>query len=198
MPIPRQRRQQIADHPPPACLDLRRHRHAWRQLAASLFRLDPGLLQAHERNIVRLLRRVRVTVRRTIVSLRQFTQLANLGGRPQPAPSPNLALLNTCAAPSHHPLRLIRRRSPLHRSEQVLTLSQSRAHFFRQAKGRPQAAQIFFGRLDLSVRLDVIDETGWSRHCRRCAFVLRARNCRRCGPSAPFGDCRRSCRGSGQ
>jgi hypothetical protein len=36
----------------------------------------------------------------------------------------------------------------LQRSEQVLTLSQSRAHFLRQAKGLRQAAQIFSGRLD--------------------------------------------------
>lgn len=37
----------------------------------------------------------------------------------------------------------------LQRSEQYLTLSQSRAHFFRQAKGRPQAAQSLVGRWSL-------------------------------------------------
>lgn len=36
-----------------------------------------------------------------------------------------------------------------HRSEQNRTLSQSRAHFLRQAKGRPQEAQVFVGRSDL-------------------------------------------------
>lgn len=194
MPIPRQRRQQIADHPPPACLDLRRYRHTRRKFASPLFRLDPGPFQTNQRNITRLLRRLRVTVRRTIVSLRQLTQLANLRGRPQPAPSPSLALLDPC----HHALRLVRRRSPLHRSEQVLTPAQSRAHFFRQAKGLPQAAQIFCGRLDLSVRLRVTDMTETGQRYHRCAFVPRARNYRRCGPSAPFGDYRRSCRGSGQ
>ena len=39
-----------------------------------------------------------------------------------------------------------RRSSPLQRSEQVFTLSQSFAHFLRQVKGRAQAAQIFRGR----------------------------------------------------
>jgi transposase len=43
----------------------------------------------------------------------------------------------------------LRRNAPLHRSEQVFTSSQSRAHFLRHANGRPQAAQIFSGRLDL-------------------------------------------------
>jgi len=32
------------------------------------------------------------------------------------------------------------------RSEQYFTLSQSRAHFLRQVKGRPQAAQVFVGK----------------------------------------------------
>ncbi|OLP05927.1 hypothetical protein BLL52_2156 [Rhodoferax antarcticus ANT.BR] len=34
------------------------------------------------------------------------------------------------------------------RSEQYLTLSQSRAHFFRQAKGLPQVRQILLGNSD--------------------------------------------------
>ena len=34
----------------------------------------------------------------------------------------------------------------LHLSEQYLTSSQTRAHFLRQMKGRPQAAQSFWGR----------------------------------------------------
>jgi hypothetical protein len=33
----------------------------------------------------------------------------------------------------------------LHFSEQYLTLSQSRAHFLRHSKGRPQVAQILGG-----------------------------------------------------
>jgi hypothetical protein len=36
------------------------------------------------------------------------------------------------------------------RSEQNLTWSQSRSHFLRQVKGRPQCAQSFWGRLDLA------------------------------------------------
>jgi hypothetical protein len=32
------------------------------------------------------------------------------------------------------------------RSEQYFTLSQSRSHFFRQVKGRPQAAQVLLGK----------------------------------------------------
>jgi hypothetical protein len=36
--------------------------------------------------------------------------------------------------------------SPLQRSEQVFTSSQTRSHFLRQAKGRPQASQVFCGR----------------------------------------------------
>jgi hypothetical protein len=36
----------------------------------------------------------------------------------------------------------------LQRSEQVLTSSQSRAHFFRQANGLPHAAQFFSGSVD--------------------------------------------------
>jgi hypothetical protein len=35
-----------------------------------------------------------------------------------------------------------------HRSEQYFTFSQSRAHFLRQVKGKPQAAQVFVGRSD--------------------------------------------------
>jgi len=35
------------------------------------------------------------------------------------------------------------------RSEQNRTASQSRAHFFRHAKGRAQAAQIFVGKFGL-------------------------------------------------
>ena len=34
----------------------------------------------------------------------------------------------------------------LHFSEQYLTFSQSRAHFLRHSKGRPQVAQIFGGK----------------------------------------------------
>jgi len=41
------------------------------------------------------------------------------------------------------------RRPSRQASEQYRTDSQSRAHFFRQAKGRPQAAQTFSGRLGL-------------------------------------------------
>ena len=36
------------------------------------------------------------------------------------------------------------------RSEQNLTWSQSRSHFLRHVKGRPQCAQSFWGRLDLA------------------------------------------------
>lgn len=43
------------------------------------------------------------------------------------------------------------RRSPRQRSEQYLTSSQTRAHLFRQAKGRPQVAQVFTGRSPLRV-----------------------------------------------
>jgi len=32
-----------------------------------------------------------------------------------------------------------------HESEQYLTSAQHRSHFFRQAKGRPQAGQVFVG-----------------------------------------------------
>jgi hypothetical protein len=46
-------------------------------------------------------------------------------------------------------MRLLRRRSPLQRSEQVLTSSQSFAHFFRHVNGRPHAPQIFCGKSDL-------------------------------------------------
>jgi hypothetical protein len=42
-----------------------------------------------------------------------------------------------------------RRKSPLHRSEHVLT------HFLRQEKGRAQAAQIFSGKFDLVKRFSV-------------------------------------------
>ncbi len=42
-------------------------------------------------------------------------------------------------------------RSPAQRLEQYFTLSQSRAHFLRQVKGRPQVAQIFVGRSDFFV-----------------------------------------------
>lgn len=38
--------------------------------------------------------------------------------------------------------------SPRQRSEQYLTFSQSRAHFFRQAKGLPQVRQILLGNSD--------------------------------------------------
>jgi hypothetical protein len=37
----------------------------------------------------------------------------------------------------------------LHLSLQYKTLSQLRAHFFRQAKGRPQVAQVRLGKYDL-------------------------------------------------
>jgi hypothetical protein len=57
--------------------------------------------------------------------------------------------------PPHRPAFFFRK-SPLHRSEQVFTLSQSRAHFLRQAKGRAQASQIFSGRLDLVYFFSVI------------------------------------------
>jgi hypothetical protein len=36
--------------------------------------------------------------------------------------------------------------APAHRFEQYFTCSQSRAHFLRQAKGRPHWAQSFVGR----------------------------------------------------
>ena len=39
----------------------------------------------------------------------------------------------------------LRRNSPLQRSEQVLTKSQSFAHFFRHENGRPHWAQVFCG-----------------------------------------------------
>ncbi len=48
----------------------------------------------------------------------------------------------------HRPA-FFRRKSPLQRSEHVFTLSQSRAHFLRHAKGRAHASQIFSGKLDL-------------------------------------------------
>ncbi len=35
-----------------------------------------------------------------------------------------------------------------HRSLQYFTCSQSRAHFLRQVKGRPQVGQVFCGRSD--------------------------------------------------
>lgn len=41
---------------------------------------------------------------------------------------------------------------PRHRSEQYLTLSQSRAHFLRHENGRAHAAQIFCGKSDLARR----------------------------------------------
>ena len=44
-----------------------------------------------------------------------------------------------------------RRRSRRQRSEQYLTSSQLRAHLRRQAKGRPQQAQIFCGRSRLAL-----------------------------------------------
>lgn len=37
--------------------------------------------------------------------------------------------------------------APAHRLEQYFTVSQSFAHFLRQAKGRPQDTQIFVGRV---------------------------------------------------
>lgn len=39
------------------------------------------------------------------------------------------------------------RATPAHRLEQYLTVSQSRAHFLRQVKGRAQVAQVFVGKL---------------------------------------------------
>jgi hypothetical protein len=45
-------------------------------------------------------------------------------------------------------VRLKLQRFPLHLSEQKRTFSQSRAHFLRQVKGKPQAAQVFVGKSD--------------------------------------------------
>ncbi len=41
--------------------------------------------------------------------------------------------------------RFVRR----HRSEHIVTFSQSRAHFLRHANGRPQTAHVFSGRFGL-------------------------------------------------
>jgi hypothetical protein len=62
------------------------------------------------------------------------------------APEISLGLFSEDAVNKRH-RRHFRRNAPLHRSEQVLTASQSFRHFFRQAKCRPQARQIFWGRL---------------------------------------------------
>ena len=74
-------------------------------------------------------------------------------GRRQESREPRLRRLpiRPPERPAHgvgHRLRpaFVRRATPLQRSEQVRTWSQSRAHFLRQAKGRPQATQIFVGR----------------------------------------------------
>jgi hypothetical protein len=56
---------------------------------------------------------------------------------------------NLSAGIDYYTAAFRRRKSPLQRSEQVFTLSQSRAHFLRHAKGRAQAAQIFSGNVDL-------------------------------------------------
>lgn len=47
----------------------------------------------------------------------------------------------------YHPLTGQAEGAPRHLSEQYLTFSQSRCHFFRQANGRPQVAQILVGRV---------------------------------------------------
>ena len=94
--------------------------------------------------------------------------------------------------------RFFRRRSPLQRSEQVLTSSQTRAHFRRQSNGRPQAAQVFCGRLALVYFFAVTGPPGRRPRCRRSAVARRSRTCRRCAPSAPSGGCGRSGRDAGR
>lgn len=80
------------------------------------------------------------------------------------ASQPEMPQDHVCSSP----LRVFRRNSPLQRSEQVLTLSQSRAHFLRQAKGLPQAAQVFSGRFDLEWRLSVTGLPESLQHCHGC------------------------------
>ena len=58
------------------------------------------------------------------------------------------------------------------RSEQYLTRSQSRAHFLRQANGRPQAAQILVGR---SPFLTILRITAASPHTAPGASAERVR-----------------------
>ena len=69
----------------------------------------------------------------------------------------------------HPPPAVSRRPTPRHRSEQYSTCSQSRAHFFRHANGRPQAAQTLVGRC-----------------CFLCAIPIQRRNgAKRLSASAP-------------
>ena len=58
------------------------------------------------------------------------------------------------------------------RSEQYLTCSQSRAHFLRQANGRPQAAQILVGR---SPFLTILGMSAASPHTAPGASAERVR-----------------------
>lgn len=63
LPIPRQRRQQIAYHPRPSRLDLSRHRDARPQLPPPLLRIDPGAIQRNQRHIARLAPLDRLVIR---------------------------------------------------------------------------------------------------------------------------------------
>jgi hypothetical protein len=61
--------------------------------------------------------------------------------------NPSISLPDTASCkPKYHWINLLYYFPALHFSEQYLTFSQSRAHFFRHSKGRLQRWQIFGGK----------------------------------------------------